>query len=150
MMQHTWYLHRSTAYVPDPLLFSVSVNAQDCIALGKCLVKEKTCQQKFKLGGYQYIIHCEHEPQNIPFPSGYLCFTSPSSMTSGIKHRKSSPRAPLPFFSKTVPICLHRRTLSQVRPRSTTNHQPASEPYRFGCHLLPLRAAPEAKHKDAR
>lgn len=110
-------------YVPDPLLFSISVNAQDWIALGKRLVKEETREQNFKLEGDQCTIHCEHEPQNsrpLPLPSGYLCFTSPSGATSGIKRRNSSPRAPLPFFSKTVTMCLRSGTLSQMRPLSTT------------------------------
>lgn len=40
-------------------------------------------------------------------------------MTSGIERRNSSPRAALPFFSKTTTMCLHSGTLSQMRPLST-------------------------------
>lgn len=100
-----------------PTSVSILLNAYDWSALGKCVGREAH-QWKVKLKGYQYIIHSEHEPENsrllLPLPPGYLYFT----ILSGTEQRNSSPRAPLPFFSETVTMCL-----SQMGPLSPTSQQ---------------------------
>lgn len=118
-MQPTWHLRCSIAYVPDPLLF-LSCSMHMTEVLWKMpRVGREAHQWKLKLKGYQYIIHSEHEPENsrllLPLPPHYLNFTLPS----GTEHRNSSPRTPLPFFSKTITMCLY--TLSQMGPLSPTD-----------------------------
>ena len=69
--------------------------------------------------------------------------------------QKQQPQSPPAFLLKK---CRHVSAQWDSVPNKTIkyyqsidhHHQPASEPHRFGCHLLPPCAAPEAKHKDAR
>lgn len=139
----------------DSLLFSVSANAQDWTALGKCRVKKETQQQKFTLWGHQCGI-CAYEPRSsrpLPLPSGYLCFTSPSGMT------KQQPQSLCAFLLKG---CHHVSVQWGSVPAETTQWKTftnlpsvkedllsVSELCHLGCHLLPVRAAPEVKHEDA-
>lgn len=68
--------------------------------------------------------------------------------------QKQQPQSPPTFLLQD---CHHVPAQRDSVPNETAkcyhwmdhHHQPVSEPYHFGCHLLPRRAAPEAKHKDA-